>query len=41
MFGGWSSSIVISMLMKSTCSSSKGAVATVGCIAALEQELSC
>ena len=32
MFSGWCSSIVISMLMKSNCGSSKGAVAMMGCI---------
>ena len=40
-FDVWCSSIVISMLVKSMCSSSKGAVAMIGCIGALAQVLSC
>ena len=34
-FGGWSNSIVISMLVKSMCSNSKGMVAMMGCISIL------
>ena len=41
MFGGWSNSIVISMLVISTCSNSKGAVAMMGCIGTLAQVPSC
>ena len=41
MFGGWSSSIVISMLMNSLCSSFKGAVAMMGWIGALGWVPSC
>ena len=40
-FGGWSSFILISMLLKSMCSSSKGVVAMMGCIGALAQVPSC
>ena len=35
MFGGWSNSIVISMLVKSMCNNSKGVVKIMGCMGAL------
>ena len=40
-FGGWSSSIVISMHIKSTCSSSRRTVAMICCIGALAWVPSC
>ena len=40
-FGGWSTSIVISMIVKSMCSNSKGAVAMAGYIGTLAQVPSC
>ena len=36
-FGGWSNSIVVSMLIKSTCSNSKGVVTMMGHTGALAQ----
>ena len=36
-FGGWPNSIVISMLVNSMCSNSKGAVTMMGCIGTLVQ----
>ena len=41
MFGGWSNSIVVSILVKSMCSDSKGAVTMMGCTGALVQVSSC
>ena len=41
MFGGWSNSIVVSMLVKSTCSNSKGMVTMISHIGALVQLPSC
>ena len=41
MFGGWSNPIVVSILVKSTCSNSKGVVTMMGCTGALVQVPSC
>ena len=39
--GGWCNHIVVSILVKLTCSKSKGVVTMTGCIRALAQVLSC
>ena len=40
-FGGWSNSVMVSMLLKSTCSHSKGVVTTMGYMGALAWMPSC